>query len=139
MAQSIREVMTTNPVTLAPDAPIAEAARAMRDNDTGAILVSEGDHVRGLVTDRDIAVRAVADGRDPDRTSVGEIATTDLRTVDADSSVEDAIAVVRGSDVRRVPVVEDGKPVGIVSIGDLAIERDEESALADISSAPRNN
>jgi CBS domain-containing protein len=139
MAQSIREVMTKDPVTLAPDAPIAEAARAMRDNDTGAILVSEGDQVRGLVTDRDIAVRAVADGRDPERTSVGEIATTDLRTVDADASVEDAIEVVRGSDVRRVPVVEDGKPVGIVSIGDLAIERDEESALADISSAPRNN
>jgi CBS domain-containing protein len=139
MAQSIREVMTKDPVTLAPDAPIAEAARAMRDNDTGAILVSEGDQVRGLVTDRDIAVRAVADGRDPERTSLGEIATTDLRTVDADASVEDAIEVVRGSDVRRVPVVEDGKPVGIVSIGDLAIERDEESALADISSAPRNN
>jgi CBS domain-containing protein len=139
MAQSIREVMTTDPQCVSGDTPVAEAAKLMRDKDFGGVLCGDGDNVSGFLTDRDIAVRVVAEGKDPTSTTVSEVATTDLHTLSPDDSVEDAIELVRQHDIRRVPVVEGAKPVGIVSIGDLAIERDEDSALADISAASENN
>ena len=138
MAQSIRDVMTPNPELVSGDTTVAEAAKLMRDNDFGGVLCGN-DELSGFITDRDIAVRVVAEGKDPASTTVSEVATTDLHTLSPDDSVEDAIELVRKHDVRRVPVVEDTKPVGIVSIGDLAIERDEDSALAEISAEPENN
>ena len=139
MAQSIREVMTQSPEIVSPDTSVAEAARLMRDRDFGGILIGDGERLSGFLTDRDIAVRVVAEGRDPESTTVGDVATTDLHTLSPDDSVEDAIELVRQHDIRRVPVVEGAKPVGIVSIGDLAIERDEDSALADLSASSQNN
>jgi CBS domain-containing protein len=139
MAQSIREVMTQNPELVSGDSTVADAAKLMRDKDFGGVLCGDGDSVSGFLTDRDIAVRVVAEGKDPTSTTVSEVATTDLHTLSPDDSVEDAIELVRQHDIRRVPVVEGAKPVGIVSIGDLAIERDEDSALADISAASENN
>jgi CBS domain-containing protein len=139
MAQSIREVMTQNPECVSGDTTVADAAKLMRDKDFGGVLCMDGDQVSGFLTDRDIAVRVVAEGKDPTSTSVGDAATTDLHTLSPDDSVEDAIELVRKHNVRRVPVVEGAKPVGIVSIGDLALERDEDSALADISSERENN
>jgi CBS domain-containing protein len=138
MAQSIREVMTPNPELVSGDTTVADAAKLMRDKDFGGVLCGNGE-LNGFLTDRDIAVRVVAEGKDPTSTTVSEIATTDLHTLSPDDSVEDAIELVRKHNVRRVPVVEDAKPVGIVSIGDLAVERDEDSALADISEEPENN
>ena len=138
MAQSIRDVMTPNPELVSGDTTVAEAAKLMRDNDFGGVLCGN-DELSGFITDRDIAVRVVAEGKDPASTTVSEVATTDLHTLSPDDSVEDAIELVRKHDIRRVPVVEDAKPVGIVSIGDLAMERDEDSALADISAEPENN
>jgi CBS domain-containing protein len=90
------------------------------------------------VTDRDIVVRALAEGKGPE-TSVDEVTTEGVQTLTPDQTVDDAIEIVRSQNVRRVPVVQDGRPVGIVSIGDLAIVRDSGSALADISSEPQNN
>jgi CBS domain-containing protein len=139
MAQSIREVMTQNPECVSGDTTVADAAKLMRDKDFGGVLCMDGDQVSGFLTDRDIALRVVADGKDPSSTTVGDVATTDLHTLSPDDSVEDAIELVRKHNVRRVPVVEGAKPVGIVSIGDLALERDEDSALADISREPANN
>jgi CBS domain-containing protein len=139
MAQSIREVMTQNPELVSGDSTVADAAKLMRDKDFGGVLCGDGDNVSGFLTDRDIAVRVVAEGKDPTSTTVSEVATTDLHTLSPDDSVEDAIELVRQHNIRRVPVVEGAKPVGIVSIGDLAIERDEDSALADISAASENN
>jgi CBS domain-containing protein len=139
MAQSIREVMTQNPELVSGDSTVADAAKLMRDKDFGGVLCGDGENVSGFLTDRDIAVRVVAEGKDPTSTTVSEVATTDLHTLSPDDSVEDAIELVRQHDIRRVPVVEGAKPVGIVSIGDLAIERDEDSALADISAASENN
>jgi CBS domain-containing protein len=139
MAQSIREVMTQNPELVSGDSTVADAAKLMRDKDFGGVLCGDGASVSGFLTDRDIAVRVVAEGKDPTSTTVSEVATTDLHTLSPDDSVEDAIELVRQHDIRRVPVVEGAKPVGIVSIGDLAIERDEDSALADISAASENN
>jgi CBS domain-containing protein len=139
MAQSIREVMTADPQTVSSDATLEEAAREMQSDDIGAVLVTDNGGVAGILTDRDIVVRAIAEGRDPSSTKVGDVATRDVQTLAPDSSIDDAIKLVREQNVRRIPVVEDGRPAGIVSIGDLAIERDTDSALADISSEPPNN
>ena len=139
MAQSIREVMTTNPECVSGDTPVADAAKLMRDKDFGGVLCLDDDQVSGFLTDRDIALRVVAEGKNPESTTVKDVATTDLHTLSPDDSVEDAIELVRKHNVRRVPVIEGAKPVGIVSIGDLALERDKKSALADMSGAPANN
>ena len=139
MAQSIKEVMTADPHTISSDATLQDAAREMQSDDIGAVLVTDNGDVAGILTDRDIVVRAVAEGRDPSSTRVADVATRDVKTLTPDSSVDDAIKIVREQNVRRIPVVEDGRPAGIVSIGDLAIERDTDSALADISSEPPNN
>jgi CBS domain-containing protein len=103
-------------------------------------VVQDGDSTVGILTDRDITLRAIADGRDPSRTRVGEICTSDPTTLNPEDGVGDAIELMREKDVRRLPVVDGGgAPVGILSIGDLAIERDRESVLADISAAAPNN
>jgi CBS domain-containing protein len=138
MAQSIREVMTPNPRTVPADATLEDAAREMSQDDIGAVLVKENGSV-GILTDRDIVVRAIAEHKDPSSTKVADVATHDVAALSPDQSVEEAIRLVREKNVRRIPVVEGDKPVGIVSIGDLAIERDTSSALADISSEPANN
>jgi len=137
--QSVGDIMTRDLSTLESSSTIAEAARLMRDNDTGAIIIADGGDMRGLLTDRDIAVRAIAEGRSPDETTVGEIASTDLVSLEPSSTIGDAVKAMREANVRRLPVVEGGSPVGIISLGDLAMARDEESALADISSASPNN
>jgi CBS domain-containing protein len=140
MAQSIRNVMSENPRTVPADATLADAAREMANDDIGAVLVTDnGGSLAGILTDRDIVVRAIAEQRDPSSTKVGDVATRDVEALSPDSSVDDAIKLVREKNVRRIPVVEDGRPAGIVSIGDLAIERDTDSALADIASEPANN
>jgi CBS domain-containing protein len=139
MAQSVREVMTSNPVTVKTSDNAFDAAKRMREADTGIMLVTDAEqHLKGLLTDRDIVVRAIAEGRDPREVSVQEICSSDIETVKPDDDIDRAIAVMRARHVRRVPVCEGDRPVGIVSIGDLAIERDERSALADISSAEPN-
>lgn len=138
MAEKIRDVMTTDPRTVDSGSTVTEAARVMREADIGPVIVTEGDGVRGIVTDRDIAVRAVADGRDPNRTEVQEIVSEQLETLGPDDSIDDAVEAMRQSNIRRLPIVEDGTPIGIVSLGDLAVERDPDSALADISAAPPN-
>lgn len=139
MAQAIKDVMTPDPVCVDPHDSAADAARRMRDVDSGAILVAEDGHLRGLLTDRDIVVRAVAEGRDPAQVEVQEICSADIQALRPEDDVEHAVRLMRERHIRRIPVVEDGDhPVGIVSIGDLALARDETSALADISGAPAN-
>jgi CBS domain-containing protein len=138
MAQAIRDVMTPDPVCVDPHDSAADAARRMREVDSGAILVTEDGRLKGLLTDRDIVVRAVADGRDPAQVEVGEICSADVQALAPDDDVERAVQLMRERHVRRLPVVEGERPVGIVSIGDLALARQERSALADISGAPAN-
>jgi CBS domain-containing protein len=139
MAQSIREIMTADPRTVETGATVAQAARDMRDGDVGSVVVIEDGAVAGIITDRDIAVRVVAEGLDPDATRVAEVATMAPVTLTVDQSVDDAIRLVREQNVRRIIVLQDGRAAGIVSLGDLAIERDTDSALADIASEPANN
>lgn len=136
MADSIRDVMTNDPHTVDTGTSLTEAAKAMRDHDVGSLIVTEQDTVTAIVTDRDIVIRGVAEGTDPGSGKVGDVCTGEVTTLSPGDSVDDAIKTMRDQDVRRLPVVEDGKAVGVVSLGDLAIDRDEDSVLADISSEP---
>jgi CBS domain-containing protein len=139
MADTVRDLMAESPAKVQPSDSVEDAAKKMRENDVGALLVVEDDELKGIVTDRDIVIKAVAEGDKPGKAKVEDVCSSDTTTIEADASIDDAIAKMREADVRRLPVVEDGKPVGIVSLGDLAIERDEDSALADISAASPNN
>jgi CBS domain-containing protein len=139
MAQTVRDVMTEDLVTLPGSAPLTDAARRMRDADIGDVIVMDGSSMCGLVTDRDIVVKAVADGKNPGSVQLNDICSHEVATVGPDDPLDQAVQLMRQRAVRRVPVVEGGKPVGIVSIGDLAIELDEDSALAEISAADDNN
>ena len=127
--------MTRDPRTVNADDPIVEAARIMRDSDIGDVIVLQEGGVGGIVTDRDLVVRGVADGRDAESTSVSEVCTTGIEAIEPSASVDDALSRMREADIRRLPVVRDGQPVGIVSLGDLAVEREPDSTLADISAA----
>jgi CBS domain-containing protein len=138
MTQYVRDVMTRDPVTVEPLTSVTAVARLMRDRDLGAVLVTEGDRLRGLVTDRDLVIRTIAEGGDPEQTTVAGACSDDLVTVRPDEELVHAVRLMREHAVRRVPVVEDGRPVGIVSLGDLVMERDPESALGDISVARPN-
>lgn len=142
MPQSVRDVMTPAPSMVRSDASIMEAARMMAESDIGDVIVCDQTgsdaHLRGIVTDRDIAVRAVAVGKDPRTTPVSEVCSGDVATVSPDASVDEVIEMMRDRAVRRIPIVQGDRPIGMVSIGDLAIERDPTSALADISAAPPN-
>lgn len=138
MAQKVSELMTSAPVTLRPGQTLVDAAKAMREHGIGDVLVVDDAELKGLVTDRDIVMRAVAEARDPSTTPVGEICSPDLVTVTPDDDADTAVRRMREHAVRRVPVVRDGRPVGVLSIGDMAIERDEQSALADISAERPN-
>jgi CBS domain-containing protein len=138
MANSVREVMTNDPRTLDSDASASEAARLMQQYDIGDVIVLDGTSVRGIVTDRDIVVRAVAQGREPALVRLASICSDDVTTVRPDDSIDTAVALMRERALRRLPVVEDGQPVGIVTLGDVAVARDPQSVLADVSSAPPN-
>ena len=139
MPQSIREVMTPDPVALPATSTVQDVAKAMKDADVGpVILLDEAGQVCGMVTDRDITVRAVAEGMDPSQTQAEEICSKQVTTLSPDDTVGDAVSLMRDQAIRRLPVVQGSRPVGIVSIGDLAIETDPDSALADISASPPN-
>ena len=127
--------MTRDPRTVNAGDPVVEAARIMRDSDIGDVVVMGDGQVSGIVTDRDIVVRGVAEGRDPESTSVSDVCTTGIEAIEPDGSVDDAVRTMREHDIRRLPVVKNGRPVGIVSLGDLAVEREPDSTLADISAA----
>jgi CBS domain-containing protein len=139
MAKVISEVMTPDPVCLTENATVAEAARQMRDYDIGDVLVTNERGLRGVLTDRDIVIRAIATQRDPNTTLVSEILSADPICLKPDDSVTEAVDTMRRHALRRLPVCEGERLVGIVSIGDLAIEQDSRSALANISAAPANH
>ncbi|SEQ10997.1 CBS domain-containing protein [Streptomyces radiopugnans] len=138
MAQQVSEIMTADPTTVTPRTPIVEVARLMREEDIGEVLVAEEDHLRGLVTDRDLVVRAMADARDINATAAQEVCSSDLVTCTPDDEVGEAVRLMREHALRRLPVVHQDVLVGVVSIGDIAVGQDRDSALADISAAEPN-
>ena len=138
MAQHIRELMTPTPVALPGTASVHEAACAMQDADIGDVIVIEHNQVCGIVTDRDIVVRLVAEAQDPATTTLADLCSHALVTVRPTDSIEEAVRLMRTHAIRRLPVVEEGQAVGMVSLGDLAVERDPHAALGEISTAPPN-
>jgi len=121
MAQKVRDAMTSNPTTIEPGRPVADAARIMKDADTGIVPVVESDRLVGTITDRDIAIRVVAEGKDPQATKVDEVASREIVTVDPEQDLDEALRLMAQHQVRRLPVVEeDGRPVGILSQADVA-------------------
>jgi len=137
----IRDVMNPWPEIMDAEATITEAAEVMREQNIGAVMVVEGDdedRLCGILTDRDIVVRALAEGRDPTKTRIGDICSRKLTTVSPDHSVDDALRVMQAKTIRRLPVEKGGQVIGMLTIGDIAGARDAGSTLADISAAPPN-
>jgi CBS domain-containing protein len=121
MGKRIQEVMTSDPRSVSPDAPVADASRIMRDEDTGIVPIVEDGKRIGTITDRDIVVRLIAEGRDASSATVRDIASTDLVTVDPQQDLDEALRLMAQHQVRRLPVVEeDGRLVGILSQADVA-------------------
>jgi CBS domain-containing protein len=127
----IREIMTTNIKVAEPDDTLDEIAVMMRDQDVGAIPVVEDDELIGIITDRDIVVRCVAEGKDPSEIAADEILSDDPQTVEPDDDIGEAQRIMSDKQIRRLPVVQDGKLIGIVSLGDLAVKTDDEELVAD--------
>ena len=126
MGQRIREIMTSNPSTVEPDKTVVDAARIMKQEDAGVVPVTENGRLTGMVTDRDIAIRVVAEGRDPQSTPVREVASKDLVTVDPQQDLDEALRLMAQHQVRRLPVVEeDGRLVGVVAQADVARHGDD--------------
>jgi CBS domain-containing protein len=126
MGKTVREAMTTDPCTIDADKPVSYAARMMRDEDVGIAPIVEGNRLVGVLTDRDVAVRVVAEGLDPDRVKVSEVASRDVVTLDPNQDLDEALRLLARHQVRRLPVIEeDGRVVGVVAQADVAREADE--------------
>jgi CBS domain-containing protein len=138
MPQHINEIMTADPVTVTPQTPIAEVAHVMEEEHIGEVLITDDDHLRGVVTDRDLVVRGMAHARDINDTTAQDLCSSDIVTVEAQDPVDEAVRLMREHTVRRLPVLQDDVLVGVVSISDLAVERDRESVLGTISAAEPN-
>jgi len=132
MDAKVRDVMTPGPIGVDYHQSIAEAARTMRDWGVGAVLVVRNDSLYGLVTDRDLVVRAVAEARGADE-PIGPLSSGNLIGVDADADMREAIRLMREHTVRRLPVLEDGQVAGIVSLGDLTMQDEPPHAFAQLS------
>jgi CBS domain-containing protein len=135
---TVREIMTTDPIVLQSSTSVKEAAEKMRDADVGDVIVEDGGELVGVVTDRDITIRCVAEGTSPESATIWSIVSGELHTLSPDDTLDDAVTTMREAAVRRVPVVEDGVAIGVLSIGDLAVVKDPDSVLADISAAHGN-
>jgi CBS domain-containing protein len=135
----VRDIMSAPPVCMPPGESVSAAARAMKQHGIGTILVLTDGRPSGLVTGRDITVRVLAENRDPRTTRIGDICSSELLVLDPDDDLAEAARLVRDRAVRRIPVLRDGIPVGVVSIGDLALEKDATSVLSGVSSGPPNS
>lgn len=138
MSQLVRNFMTRDPLALDARTTAREAARRMRDNGIGDVVVTEDGRLRGIVTDRDLVVRCIAEDCAPHETEIGALCSEQLVTVEPDTEMSEAVRLMETHAVRRLPVVQGQQTVGIISIGDLAVELDPHSPLGKISAAPPN-
>lgn len=143
-SRKVRDVMTANPETVSQQDSVLQAARIMRDSDTGVVPVVDGTKIIGMVTDRDIVVRAIADGKNISDVQVTDVMTRSVRSLSEDDSVDDALNLMSSAQIRRVPVVNSANDlVGIVSMGDISTNTNRDGkvgkAVENISEAPPNN
>jgi CBS domain-containing protein len=127
VAKNIREIMTRDPVILQHDASVFNAALSMRDSGIGCVLVMKGSCLSGLITDRDIVVRVLAEGKDPKNTTLEDVCSPVISKLTPEHTVENAVALMRKKSIIRIPIVDNGTPVGIVSIGEVAGEMNTQS------------
>ena len=125
MGKSIRDVMSSNPCAIDADKPVAYAAKMMKEEDVGLAPIVEGDRLVGTLTDRDIVLRVVAEGKDPQTVTAREVASTDLVTIDPQQDLDEALRLMASNQVRRLPVVEEGRLVGVLAQADVAREAKE--------------
>jgi CBS domain-containing protein len=139
-----RDVMTRNPECVSERDSIRDVARIMKDTDTGVVPVVDGKKIVGLITDRDIVVRGLADGKDLTSASVGDVMTRQVKSVREETPIDEVLNVMTSAEIRRVTVVNaNNELVGIVSIGDISKHTRQDNqvgkAIEDISQAPPNN
>ncbi len=125
MATSVRDAMTEDPRSIGASASVVEAARLMRQERIGSLPITDDEQLVGLITDRDITTRVVAEAADPKVTSVGDVCSRDLISVEPGNDLEEALELMARHQVRRLPVVENGRLVGIVAQADIALKEDE--------------
>ena len=128
MAKSVRDAMTENPRSIGASASVVEAARLMRDEHIGSLPITDDEELVGMITDRDITTRVVAEAADPKVTSVGDVVSRDLISVEPDEDLEEAVQLMASHQVRRLPVVENGRLVGIVAQADIALKDNDKTA-----------
>ena len=133
--RKMRDIMSAAPACMAAGESVSAAAMAMKRHGVGTVLVQTDGRLSELVTDRDITVRVLAENRDPRTTRIRDICSSELVVLGPDDDVAQATRLVRDRAVRRIPVLQDGAPVGVVSVGDLVLAQDVPSALPGISSA----
>ena len=138
MAESVRDAMTASPRSIGASASVVEAARLMREAHIGSLPITDDEQLVGMITDRDITTRVVAEAADPQTTSVGDVYSQDLISVEPDSDLEEAVRLMAQHQVRRLPVVENGRLVGIVAQADIALRETETKTgeLVEAISAP---
>src|SRR5262245_4546653 len=128
MAKSVRDTMTADPRAIGASASVVDAARLMREEHIGSLPITDDEKLIGIITDRDITTRVVAEGTDPKTTAVGDVYSRDLISVEPDNDLEEALKLMARHQVRRLPVVEDGRLVGIVAQADIALSHRENEA-----------
>jgi CBS domain-containing protein len=140
MADSVRDAMTENPSSIDSAASVVDAARLMREQQVGSLPITDGDNLVGMITDRDITTSVVAEAADPQSTSVGNVCSREPISVEPDKDLDEAVQLMASNQVRRLPVVEDGKLVGIVAQADVALKENEQKTgeLVEAISEPSN-
>ena len=128
MAKSVRDAMTEDPRSIGASASVVEAARLMREEHIGSLPIIDNEQLVGMITDRDITTRVVAEAADPKLTSVGDVYSQDLISVEPESDLEEALLLMARHQVRRLPVVDNGKLVGIVAQADIALTENEKKS-----------
>ena len=140
MGTKVHEVMTDRPRAVTPETTVYEAAQLMKNDDIGSLPMLDGEQLAGMVTDRDIVIRAIAEGKDPRGMPVREVASRELVTVNADEELSSALQLMASQQVRRLPVVDDaGRLVGILAQADVAVEAKEKDVgemVEEISKSP---
>src|SRR4051812_2845304 len=126
VAMKVREIMTSDPRTATPDTTLVEIATLMKDEDVGVIPIIDDERIAGVVSDRDIVIRCIATGKDPNDCTAEDVMSSDVKTIEAEADVDDAADIMSEAQIRRLAVVKNGKLVGMLSLGDIAVKASDE-------------
>src|SRR5688572_20795235 len=128
----VREMMTTDVTTATPDTTLEEIATMMRDENIGSVPIVDDDELMGIITDRDIVVRCIAEGKDPVETEAEEVLSEEMITIGPDADASQAARLMGERQIRRLPVVQDGRLVGMLALGDVAVKHSDEETSGEV-------